>query len=181
MNLIKYAKGNNLLGLWTEYMTEAGAIPGIYTIEANIMFNSRSILTADPENIKALLGPTQFADYGKGFKWRQAFDEFIGGSIFTVDGEPWHDLRQMMRPIFNKERVGDLRVFEKHIQKLMPHLGSGDGSEVNIRSLFLRYSMDIGVDFLLGTDIDSLNHPDGEVVKAWETVQETQALMVRTG
>lgn len=93
-------------------MTEAGAIQkGNYTVEVTTFNRNRSILTADPENIKALVGTAQFAEYGKGWKWKSLFGEFIGDSIFTSDGQEWHNLRQMMRPIFNRERVADLGVF----------------------------------------------------------------------
>jgi cytochrome P450 len=110
--IIKYAKANSLLKYWEIMMADAGASQmGNYTVEITLFNRNRSILTADPENIKALLGTAQFADYGKGWKWKRAFGEFIGDSIFSVDGQQWHDLRQMMRPIFNRERVADLGVF----------------------------------------------------------------------
>jgi cytochrome P450 len=180
--LITAAKQNQILNSWRKLMTEAGGIPqGNYTAEVTIFNNNRSIITGDPENIKALLGTAQFGDYGKGYAWFRALKDFIGHSIFTLDGELWHEKRQMMRPIFNKDRVGDLRVFEKHFQKLMVHLGPGDGSTVDIRSLFVRFSMDIAMEFLLGTDLDSLNNPDGEFAKAWDEVQQVQALIIRTG
>jgi hypothetical protein len=69
---------------------------------------------------------------------------------------------------------------EKHMQKMLLHLGPGDGAEVDIRSLFVRYSMDIAMDFLIGTDLDSLNHPDGEFAQTWGAVQATQALILRS-
>ena len=66
------------------------------------------------------------------------------------------------------------------MQKMLPHLGPGDGVEIDIRALFVRYSMDIAMDFLVGTDLDSLNHPDGEFAKTWNEVQAIQAVIIRT-
>lgn len=48
---------------------------GRYTIEAGV--GERVILTAEPENIKAILA-TQFKDYGKGEKFRLDWHAFLG-------------------------------------------------------------------------------------------------------
>ena len=43
------------------------------------MLGSTIILTAEPENIKAMLS-TQFADYGKGEEFNKYTREFLGDS-----------------------------------------------------------------------------------------------------
>lgn len=48
---------------------------GCYTIETGI--GERVIMTADPENIKAILA-TQFKDYGKGEQFHADWDAFLG-------------------------------------------------------------------------------------------------------
>lgn len=58
--------------------------PGRYTIEAGV--GQRVVLTADPENIKAILA-TQFKEYGKGEEFRKDWHAFLGNGIFTTDGQ----------------------------------------------------------------------------------------------
>lgn len=68
---------------WIE-MFQKWCKPGRYTIEAGI--GDRLILTADPENLKAILA-TQFKDFGKGEQFRQDWHRFLGDGIFTTDGQ----------------------------------------------------------------------------------------------
>lgn len=49
-----------------------------YTAELRVL-GQRSVLTADEENIKAILA-TQFSDYGKGERFRKDWHEFLGES-----------------------------------------------------------------------------------------------------
>lgn len=62
-------------------MFEKWAGPGRYTIEAGV--GQRVILTADPENMKAILA-TQFKDYGKGKQFWQEWHAFLGNGMFDV-------------------------------------------------------------------------------------------------
>ena len=57
-------------------------------------------------------------------------DETDGYSIFTTDGESWHNSRQLIRPQFIKTRVSDLHIFEKHCHKMLNQIG-GKGQEVD--------------------------------------------------
>lgn len=106
------------------------------TIELRLA-RQRFIFTADPENTKAILA-TQFQDYGKGKPFHEDWKEFLGDSIFTTDGEEWHNSRSLLRPQFIKTRISDLDIFEKHVNKLITMLG-GQGQEVDISALFYRY------------------------------------------
>lgn len=51
-----------------------------YTVET-ITIGGRLVLTADEENVKAILA-TQFADYGKGPQFRKEWKDFLGLSKF---------------------------------------------------------------------------------------------------
>lgn len=63
--------------MWTNmFMKWCG--PGRYTLEAGV--GERVILTAEPENIKAILA-TQFKDYGKGEKFREDWHAFLGNGM----------------------------------------------------------------------------------------------------
>jgi hypothetical protein len=66
--------------LWVA-MFEKWCGPGRYTIEAGIG-GERVVLTADPENIKAILA-TQFKNYGKGEQFRKDWHAFLGNGTWT--------------------------------------------------------------------------------------------------
>ena len=151
-----------------------------YTVEA-ITVGDRIVFTADEENIKAILA-TQFQDYGKGPQFRKEWADFLGLSIFTTDGESWHNSRALLRPQFIKDRVSDLHTFETHCQQLLPRLtGTHDGATVRADDLFYRFTLDAATDFLLGKSVDSLENGQTEFVKAFSEVQHTQSLIARAG
>lgn len=140
-----------------------------YTAETRLL-GKRIVFTADPENIKAILAK-QFDDYGKGEPFHREWSEFLGDSIFTTDGHAWHTSRQLIRPLFVKERVSDLHVFESHLETLFKaianggalngpnqevDLEAGNGKPVDLSDLFFRYTLDVATDYLLGKDVQSL-------------------------
>ncbi|KAL7930885.1 cytochrome P450 [Trichoderma chlorosporum] len=163
-----------------------------WTIEMRVL-NERICFTADPENIKATLA-TQFHDFGKGKQFHDEWSDFLGDSIFTVDGARWHDNRQLLRPQFSRDRVSDLYCFEKHIQTLFKAMANGgpleredqivdlahsDGLRVDMKDLFFRYTLDASADFLLGVDFKSLTTPDHTLMHTFNEVQRIQNVMVR--
>jgi cytochrome P450 len=164
-----------------------------YTVEASVG-GLRCVFTADTENIKAILA-TQFSDYGKGEPFRQDWHAFLGNSIFTTDGEMWHNSRQLIRPQFVKDRVSDLEVFETHVQILLnaianggvvgqagvAHDGLGMGREVDVSDLFFRYTLDAATHFLLGRSVESLETPVQEFAEAFSAVQRIQNYITRSG
>ena len=141
-------------------------------------------MTMDPENIKALL-TGQFADYGKGETFHREWKEFLGDSIFATDGELWSRSRQLIRPMFARERIVDTEIFEKHVQKLIPLLGGSNtprGSKVvDVGSLFYRYTLDAATDYLLGNGTDSLENPATKFAEAFRYVQQRQSQIFRFG
>ncbi|PSK46543.1 hypothetical protein B9Z65_5511 [Elsinoe australis] len=151
-----------------------------YTAELRVL-GQRSVLTADEENIKAILA-TQFSDYGKGERFRKDWHEFLGESIFTTDGHQWHDSRALIRPQFIKDRVSDLRVFEEHIQVLLPQMKSKTpGAPINLTELLFRYTLDSATHFLLGESVESLVTPKSLFADAFAEVQRVQSLIARAG
>ena len=144
------------------------------------MNNKRVIFTADPENIKAIL-TSQFSDYGKGEHFHSEWEEMLGDSIFTTDGSQWHDARQLIRPMFIRERVGDLDLFETHVQTLIDLVGPGDDRPVRIDELLFRFSLDAATDFLFGNSVGSLGTRASDFQNAFNEVQRVQALVTRAG
>ncbi|KAK3724414.1 hypothetical protein LTR37_001038 [Vermiconidia calcicola] len=151
-----------------------------YTVEA-ITLGQRLVFTSDEENIKAVLA-TQFQDFGKGPQFRKEWKDFLGLSIFTTDGEIWHNSRMLLRPQFIKDRVSDLHTFESHVQVLLPMLaGAQNGAMVRVDDLFYRFTLDAATDFLMGKSVDSLRNPQAEFADAFTEVQRVQAIIARAG
>jgi cytochrome P450 len=130
--VMTYMLRDESLELWQKMMKDYGK--GGYTVEAGS--GERVILTADPENIKAILA-TQFKQYGKGEKFRLEWFPFLGNGIFAVDGDMWHSSRQLIRPQFVKDRISDLDIFEEHVQVLIKKLEVG---QVDMLNMLFRYA-----------------------------------------
>ncbi|PVI00498.1 cytochrome P450 [Periconia macrospinosa] len=150
--------------------------PGRWTIEAGA--GERVILTAEPENIKAILA-TQFKEYGKGPQFHKDWAPFLGDGIFNVDGNLWHNSRQMIRPQFVKDRLSDLDIFEEHVQILMKKLG--EAPEIDILDMLFKYTLDAATHFLFGASVDSQLHAQTAFADAFNSVQHIQGIIARMG
>ncbi|KAG9671044.1 putative cytochrome 52A4, partial [Aureobasidium melanogenum] len=171
-------KHDLLAGWYTTFADRSAVHP--FTREIR-MVGTRLVLTADEENIKAILA-TQFHDYGKGAQFNSEWHDFLGDSIFTTDGEQWHASRQLIRPQFIKDRVSDLAVFEKHLQVLLPMLGGSKNDQtVDAMDLFFKFTLDASTAFLLGHSVNSLENPQDRFSDAFATVQSVQSLIARVG
>jgi cytochrome P450 len=99
---------------------------------------------------------TKFTEFGKGERFHESWSPFLGDSIFTTDGELWSNNRSLIRPMFIKDRVRDLDLFERWASKLMSKLPPS-GQTVDIMDLFYRMTLDVTTDFLLGASVNSLD------------------------
>ncbi|KAJ5319360.1 hypothetical protein MYU51_013363 [Penicillium brevicompactum] len=169
---------------WNTNIAQAGGSRNVKTAELDAGISTRAIMTKDPENIKAIL-TGQFADYGKGETFHKGWKEFLGDSIFATDGELWSRSRQLIRPMFARDRIVDTEIFEKHVQKLIHLLGGSstptNSKVVDVGSLFYRYTLDAATDYLLGQGTDSLDNPETGFAEAFRYVQQRQAELFRFG
>lgn len=178
------------LEFWRSMFQKTGG----FTAETK-MIGRRIMFTAEPENIKAILA-TQFGDYGKGKPFHEEWKDFLGDSIFTTDGDLWHNSRQLIRPQFVKDRVSDLHCFESHIETLFRAIANGgalngedqavdmeagNGRVIDISELLFRYTLDVATDFLLGKDVKSLSTPREPFAEAFSEVQRVQNIISRAG
>jgi cytochrome P450 len=136
------------------------------------------VLTADAENIKAMLA-TQFKDFGKGEEFNRDWFLFLGNGIFATDGALWHDSRQLIRPQFIKDRLSDIDIFEEHLQSLMPMLSNCETTDM--LDMFMRFTLDASTHFLLGRSVDSIHNPAVEFAGAFAHAQHVQSLIARAG
>ncbi|KAI9696166.1 MAG: hypothetical protein M1820_008307 [Bogoriella megaspora] len=164
--------------LWQKVYRNWGNKNNPYTVAMKVA-GQRIMFTSDPENIKAILA-TQFNDFGKGEQFQKEWDEFLGHSIFATDGQIWSSSRQLLRPLFIKDRVSDLHCFERHTQSLLSQLPP-PGQTVDIADLFFRFTLDAATDFLLGRSVDSLKDPQHAFAEAFSAVQHTQSVISRAG
>ncbi|KAG5982246.1 hypothetical protein E4U55_002162 [Claviceps digitariae] len=179
---IRAVKSNRTMDVWRDFFF--GGRRNCATVEARIV-NERVVFTVDPDNIKAMLA-SQFSDYGKGQSFHEEWQEFLGDSIFATDGALWQNSRQMLRPLFTKDRVSDLECFESHMETLFRAIANGgalqgedqpvDMSKVNgqvldVADLLYRYTLDVATDFLLGADVKSMSNPKQEFAEAFNGVQ----------
>jgi len=100
--------------------------------------------------------------------------------VFTTDGKEWHDSRQLIRPLFVNQRIGDLEIFEKYVRKVVDIIGR-EGREVEMVEVFYRYTLDVATEFLFGVGVGSLEEPRGEFAGAIKEVQRVQARLARSG
>lgn len=144
-------------------------------VENNFTGRVRYFLTREPEHIKAVL-TGNFADFGKGQQFHELWSPFLGDSIFTTDGQQWSNSRHLIRPMFVKDRISDLEIFERRTQVMMSLFG-GPGEAFDIMDLFYRMTLDVTTEFLLGHGINSLENPQAEFVKAFSDVQRIQMML----
>ena len=161
------------------FETTGGIAKLSYTCELHLLAAERVIFTADVENIKAIL-TTQFQDYGKGEQFHREWKDFLGNSIFTTDRQQWHDSRNLIRPMFQRERVADLELVERHVRKVINLMGPGDGRRINLAKILFRFSLDASTDFLYGRSTNSLDR-QSEFATAFDEVQRVQVLEGRLG
>lgn len=114
----------------------------------------RLILTKEPEHIKTVL-TSKFSEYGKGESFHRTWSPFLGDSIFTTDGKLWQNSRSLIRPMFVKDRVRDLEIFDRGVHNLIAQLPPS-GETVDLCDLFYRMTLDVTTEFLLGQSVQSL-------------------------
>ncbi|KAJ5899221.1 hypothetical protein N7495_003965 [Penicillium taxi] len=169
---------------WRNKIMTASGLANCKTAELDAGISNRVIITIDPENIKALL-TGQFADYGKGEDFHRQWKEFLGDSIFATDGKQWLHSRQLLRPMFVRNRILNTEIFEKHVQKLIPLLGDSNSPAgkqvVDIGPLLFRFTLDAATDYLLGQGTDSLENPETRFAEAFNYVQKRQSQLFRFG
>ncbi|TLD07605.1 hypothetical protein PgNI_10586 [Pyricularia grisea] len=143
--------------------------------------------TDEPENIKSILA-TDFDSWEiAGPRLLPVLPILGPKSIFTSNGENWHQARSMLRPSFVRDQVADLACFDRHITHLLERIRSScqDGNVTfDLQKLFFLMTMDSSTDFLLGRSTDLLVQasPDAEeFLRAFDYVLFQGAKMSRLG
>ncbi|KAL2866992.1 cytochrome P450 [Aspergillus lucknowensis] len=158
---------------------EYGTLASPNCVENNLFGGFRVFQTREPEHFKAML-TGNFAQYGKGKLFHDLWMPFLGGGIFTTDGKEWQGGRNLIRPMFIKDRISDLEIFERKVQ-IMLSLHSPSGEPTNVIDLFYRMTLDAITEFLLGRDISNLENPQADFAVAFSDVQRIQTILTMMG
>lgn len=144
-------------------------------VEINVTGGSRYFFTREPEHVKTVL-TSKFADYGKGPEFHRVWSPFLGDSIFTTDHQQWHESRNLIRPMFVKNRVSDLEIFERWTSAMINQFPA-PGETLDIQDFFYRLTIDVTTEFLLGESVNSISNPRSEFVQAFADVQRMQIML----
>ena len=131
-----------------------------WTFQSSGLFGEESLLTADPENLRAVFA-TKFSDFGTGHRRAGAFGYMVGKCIFTTDGVFWEHSRALFRPHFATGQINDIEATERAVQDLFRALAAQNEDDrrwtqtVDLQTLFLRFTLDTGTEFLLGANVKS--------------------------
>ncbi|KAK0628175.1 cytochrome P450 [Bombardia bombarda] len=148
-------RGHRLLRLFTERFLKYG---NTYYI---ISLGRWQLMTAEPENIKTILG-TKMEDWPiAGPRLLTVLPVLGPNSVFTANGQAWHDARAMIRPSFVRDQIADLECFDRHITNLLAAVPR-DGSTFDMQKLLLAMTMDSSTDFMLGYSTNSLTKASPE-------------------
>lgn len=133
---------------------------------------SSTILTIEPENIKAVM-LTNFKDFAVGTPRRRSFNPVVSNSVLVADGVEWEHSRAFLKPSFSRSQVGDLETLEVHVKHLIDAIPP-DGSTMDFAELFFRYTADVTTDLMFGESILSLPNPEafaGDLTEACRVAQ----------
>lgn len=151
------------------------------TIKINVLGTS-FFDTIEPEILKTMMA-TKFKDWNLPDRRKSAFVPLLGHGIFTTDGVAWHNSRELLRPNFTRNQVGDLATFELHVSQLIKVIPK-DGSTVDLQDLFFRLTIDSATEFLFGESTNLLaesNTSNARFAEAFNRSQEAAGEGARTG
>ncbi|KAG2355525.1 cytochrome P450 [Suillus spraguei] len=126
------------------------------------------IITTEPQHIKTILA-TDFDNFVKGAKFREAADSVLGTGIFNSDGKrAFTGLfvkcisrlhRTMTRPFFNHDRISHFDIFDRHADHAITLAKERfrAGLAIDFQDLISRFTLDSASEFLFGQCINSLS------------------------
>ncbi|KAF7344028.1 hypothetical protein MVEN_01692300 [Mycena venus] len=127
------------------------------TFVAHILFDPQ-IFTTEPEFVKAILA-TEFDNYWKGPDATRLGQSLLGFGVFNADDEMWKFHRTMSRPFFNRERISDFDLFDKHARGVLSLMKQrlAQCYAIDIQDCVSRFTLDSATEFLFGKSVDSIS------------------------
>ena len=68
----------------------------------------------------------------------------------TTDGPAWKHSRGLLQPSMRRGNERNLRVFEKHVQRLLEQVQTNGTTEVDLQPLFFEFTMETALDLFMG-------------------------------
>ncbi|MCL7051059.1 hypothetical protein MKW94_012388 [Papaver nudicaule] len=135
------------------------------------------LLTCDPQNIEYMV-KTNFSNYPKGSEYKKTFS-ILGDGLFNIDFHSWHIQRRMARLTFASKKARDIidkktqKVVQDSLLPLLEHVAR-QSSIVDLEDVFLRYTFDISVSIIFGTNPKYLspNFPRNDFANAMDDALE---------
>ncbi|KAG1790441.1 cytochrome P450 [Suillus plorans] len=137
-----------------------GKLPGNLDKVVNMVLRNENEYLGRPieDEIKTILA-TDFDNYVKGAKFREAVDSVLGTGVFNSDGEIWKLHRTMTRPFFTHDRISHFEIFDRHADHAIALAKKRfrTGLAIDFQDLISRFTLDSASEFLFGHCIDSLS------------------------
>ncbi|OAX32011.1 cytochrome P450 [Rhizopogon vinicolor AM-OR11-026] len=134
------------------------------------------IMTTEPQHIKTILA-TDFNNYVKGAKFREAADSVLGTGVFNSDDETWKLHRTMTRPFFTHDRISHFDIFDRHADQAIALMNQRFrvGMAIDFQDLISRFTLDSASEFLFGHCVDSLSATIPYPYNATQSTNDIQA------
>ncbi|KAK7357405.1 hypothetical protein VNO80_16690 [Phaseolus coccineus] len=124
-----------------------------------LSFIRSEVYTANPVNIEYIL-TTNFSNYGKGWYHHSVLSDFLGDSIFTVDGEQWRHQRKATSYQFSTKLLRDYSnsAFKSNALKLAEIVSEAAISNniIEMQELFMDATLDSICKVIFGVDLDTM-------------------------
>ncbi|KAF8631756.1 hypothetical protein AX15_002212 [Amanita polypyramis BW_CC] len=129
-----------------------GPLFNMYIMHDDLFF------TSSPEHIKLMLA-TDFPNFVKGERFQHAMGSVLGTGVFNSDGDMWKFHRSITRPAFNRDRISDHELFDRHAKVVTSQLRRrlGEGYAVDFQDVMSRFTLDTATEFLFGSCVHSLS------------------------
>jgi cytochrome P450 len=127
--------------------------------------------TMEPRNIQSVL--TRETIFPRPQSHIKSVAPFLSKGVFTVHGEAWKNVRDLLRPQFTTRKLQDLVIFAKHVDimfEAMPTIGDdGWTEEFSFLELLHFFTLDTTTELLFGTSVNSQRAAMGERCRCLDT------------
>ncbi|CAH8330630.1 unnamed protein product [Eruca vesicaria subsp. sativa] len=179
-SILSFNKNRHRLLQW---YTDLLRLSPSQTITVDLLFNRRTIVTANPENVEHIL-KTNFSNFPKGKPFTDLLGDLLGGGIFNSDGELWSSQRKLASHEFTMRSLKEFtfEILREEVEnRLVPVLSSAadydGGRTVDLQEILKRFAFDIVCKVSLGWDPDCLDltRPVPALVEAFDVAAAISA------
>jgi fatty acid omega-hydroxylase len=127
--------------------------------------------SVSPAEIQYILS-TNADNYVKG-KLSKSFDEIIGQSTFSTDGETWRFHRKITVSILNRDAVmSSGKILNQKLKRLESYLLCKEGQVVDFQEVSYKLILDVLFQWAFGLEVDQFNEDDGDIIFNGKNISE---------